>query len=379
MKILQICDTLSVANGGPARNSFELNRALNNIDGITVDLVWIRGHQGESVLTGESLPAPSSALPGPRKLVFSRGPSVKRSIGLASLARALRASDAVIIHGFYLPWVPLVLSAATLLGKNVFLMPHGALTAYETARGARKKALFRRTIYRLFRRRLRAFAVGSDDEARDASALLPGVPAVTCGVGTAIVERPPARDTFKPLRLLTLCRLAQKKRVDVSILALAALMRSGVDARLTIAGTGPERASLERLAHAEGVAERVDFVGQVAGRSKDDLYRGSDVFVLASEDENFGIVVAEALAHGLPTVASRHVQSAALAAHSPAVELIDAPDADLVAAAVINLLANDYPLLQEAAVTVARREYSWDSVGMRWVAMILSAARSDVV
>lgn len=370
MKLLQICDTLAVANGGPARNAFELNRALNAVDDVDVDLVWVRGGQHQSVLEGSHLPAATAAHPGPRKIVKTGGQLGERTIGLRAVAQAMRASDAVIVHGFYLPWIPLVLSAAAAFGKPVFVMPHGALTAYETTRGAVKKALFRRVIGGVFPRQIRAFAVGSDDEATDVSGLFPRTPTTTCGVGTAVLNTPMAPGAHDPIRLLTLCRLAKKKRIDVSIRALAELLRAGVAAQLTVAGAGPERATLERLAQEVGVARHVQFVGQVSGEAKRTLYTDSDLFILASEDENFGIVVAEALAHGLPTVASRHVQAAAIASASPAVRLIDSPDPVLVAAAVTELGAADHSELRRAAVHAARSHFSWDSVSRRWVHMI---------
>ena len=376
LRVLQICDTLDTSNGGPARNAFELNKALNAMADVAVDLVWVRGQQQDSVLEDSALPDATIAYPGPRKLVAIGGCLAERTIGLVDVAKAMRASDAVIVHGFYLPWIPVALLVATTLGKDVFVMPHGALTAYETTRGARKKAAFRKMIGLLFLRCIRAVAVGSDDEATDVSKLLPDTPAVTCGVGTSTLEAPLLRAPSVPLRLLTLGRLAKKKRIDVSILALKELLRSGVDAHLTIAGTGPERASLERLALSAGVARRVEFVGQVSGDTKRKLYHNSDIFILASEDENFGIVVAEALAHGLPTVASRHVQAAAVAADSTAVSLIEAPIPGLVARAVTGFLIADYASLQKSAAAVAREQFSWTSVSHRWIEMMQRYSRS---
>lgn len=377
VRILQICDTLSVANGGPARNAFELNHALNSVDGVEVQLVWVQGDARDSVLADSeesSETEASTSRPDPRRILLGSTRSSRPTIGLRALARALVGSDAVIIHGFYLPWIPLMLTASAFFRKPVFVMPHGALTAYESSRGTAKKALFRRVIRTLFPGRIRAFAVGSDSEAADVAVLFPGIPAVTCGVGTSVSAHRTFRKPAATLRLLTLCRLAEKKRVDLSIRALYNLRQAGLDARLTIAGVGPKQASLERLAFDMGVAEHTNFAGLVVGAAKRDLYRESDVFILASEDENFGIVIAEALAHGLPTVASRHVQAAALAAHSPAVRLIDAPDDSLVSAAVTDLVESYDADLRQTALDAAREHFGWAAVADRWIRMIRDKA-----
>ncbi len=73
---------------------------------------------------------------------------------------------------------------------------------------------------------------------------------------------------------------------------------------LIIAGDGEAgyRRELERVAAEAGVGERVRFVGQVVGEEKARLLAGAECVVLASHSENFGMSVAEALAHGTPAL-----------------------------------------------------------------------------
>jgi glycosyltransferase involved in cell wall biosynthesis len=77
--------------------------------------------------------------------------------------------------------------------------------------------------------------------------------------------------------------------------------------RCLIAGPSEagHRAALERVVRAHGLAADFEFLGAVDAMRKDHLYRSSDLLVLPSLTENFGIVVAEALAHGLPVLATR--------------------------------------------------------------------------
>lgn len=71
-------------------------------------------------------------------------------------------------------------------------------------------------------------------------------------------------------------------------------------ARLSIAGDGPLRSELERHAERNALASRATFLG--TRHDMPDLYRTADGFVLSSEFEGYGLVVAEAMASGLPVV-----------------------------------------------------------------------------
>jgi glycosyltransferase involved in cell wall biosynthesis len=99
-------------------------------------------------------------------------------------------------------------------------------------------------------------------------------------------------------------RLAPGKGVDDLLRAFALL--DGESCRLRIAGGGSERRSLEALATALGVADRVDFLGEVQDVAA--FWRDCDVGVVPSNQwiESFGMVAVEAMATGLPVVATRN-------------------------------------------------------------------------
>jgi glycosyltransferase involved in cell wall biosynthesis len=107
------------------------------------------------------------------------------------------------------------------------------------------------------------------------------------------------------MQLLYVGQLEPYKRVSRVIELLGLLRTQDVDARLAIVGSGTLEAALKDQAARSGLEDRVCFTGYVSDRARlDDLYRTSDVFVLASH-ETFGAVVVEALAHGLVLVSSR--------------------------------------------------------------------------
>ena len=109
--------------------------------------------------------------------------------------------------------------------------------------------------------------------------------------------------------LLFLSRIHEKKGCDLLIEAFAEVAKRDSNLHLVMAGpdqTGWKK-NLVQLSERLGVADRITWAGMVAGDVKWGAYYAADAFVLTSHQENFGIVVAEALACGLPTLISNKV------------------------------------------------------------------------
>ena len=146
----------------------------------------------------------------------------------------------------------------------------------------------------------------------------------------AAARVPPPRDGV----VKTLGRFVHKKGFDVLLHAAAHAARQGALFRLEIGGDGPERAALQALAERLGIGDRVVFCGWI-----DDVaafLADADLFVLPSRIEPFGIVVLEAMACGIPIVATRV---------SGPLEILDERTALLV--------PSDDPEAMAAAVTAA--------------------------
>jgi phosphatidylinositol alpha-1,6-mannosyltransferase len=108
--------------------------------------------------------------------------------------------------------------------------------------------------------------------------------------------------TGDELSLVTLCRLVEGKGIDLVLRALRILAANGIPYRYVVAGDGVERKLLETLVDELGLRSKVRFVGYITGEDKWSLLRNSDVFVLPSRVEGFGIAFIEAAAFGLPAV-----------------------------------------------------------------------------
>lgn len=110
--------------------------------------------------------------------------------------------------------------------------------------------------------------------------------------------------------LLFLSRIHPKKGCDILIEAFAVIASDHAGLDLVIAGPDQTGWKAELLSQAKrlGVADRIHWPGMLVGDVKWGAYRGCEAFVLPSHQENFGIVVAEALAAGKPALISDKVQ-----------------------------------------------------------------------
>jgi glycosyltransferase involved in cell wall biosynthesis len=161
--------------------------------------------------------------------------------------------------------------------------------------------------------------------------------------------------------ILFLSRLTPKKHPEMVIDVLAGQRDRPAHAVFVGPDEDGTRARLERLAAERGLAERISLTGPLHGPEKLEAFADADVFVLPSENENFGNVVLEALASGLPVVVSDRCGVAS--AIGPEVGYVVPPRAPEFVEAVWKVL-REGGMRRRVAVagrTIAER-YSWDGV-----------------
>jgi 1,2-diacylglycerol 3-alpha-glucosyltransferase len=103
--------------------------------------------------------------------------------------------------------------------------------------------------------------------------------------------------------LLSASRLDKEKKVGV-LLDACSYIKDKAEFQLLITGKGKDRKNLEAIALKNGISDKVIFTGVVPKSELKDLYRVSDIFLTASEVELQGLSIMEAMASGLPVVAS---------------------------------------------------------------------------
>jgi glycosyltransferase involved in cell wall biosynthesis len=165
---------------------------------------------------------------------------------------------------------------------------------------ARSWALLRRLVYPLAHT-LVVQTTGIASWARSVWNRRPPIVVIPNPVAVRACPVPPACAPLKPY-LLAVGRLTPQKGMDVLVDAFARVAAEIEDVELWIAGSGPDEASLRRLALDLGVAGRVRFLGHV--KNVHELMFHARVFVLASRYEGFPNVLLEALAAGAASIAT---------------------------------------------------------------------------
>jgi phosphatidylinositol alpha-1,6-mannosyltransferase len=160
--------------------------------------------------------------------------------------------------------------------------------------------------------------------------------------------------------VLFVSRLVKRKGGDILVRALAAFR----DCVAVIVGDGPERKSLERLAHEMEVADRVIFTGAVGDDELPSYYAGADVFCMPCtsrygglDTEGFGIVYLEAQASGLPCIAGRCGGSAEAVEDRVSGFVLDESDPRSVALAIRRLRKDDVLRARLGGAGRERAEY----------------------
>jgi glycosyltransferase involved in cell wall biosynthesis len=128
---------------------------------------------------------------------------------------------------------------------------------------------------------------------------------VRCGVDVTAFAPPAGGRAEAPFEVLTVGRVDPIKGQPLLLEALAELRRRGLDARLTFVGDGDGLAELQALAARLGVEDRAGFPGAVGQDEIRAYYRRASAFALPSFAEGLPVVLVEAMACGLPVVASR--------------------------------------------------------------------------
>lgn len=175
--------------------------------------------------------------------------------------------------------------------------------------------------------------------------------------------------------IVTVSRLRDwYKGHDIMLQALVIVREAVPDVRWVVLGDGPLHDELDALADRLGVAEMVDFRGEVNDAERDAWLARAHVFAMPSRyppaeigGEGFGIVFLEAAAWALPAVAGDTGGQREAVVHGETGLLVDPGDASAVAAALIRLLLNrDYArLLGAQARARACAEFTWPQIGAR--------------
>ena len=148
------------------------------------------------------------------------------------------------------------------------------------------------------------------------------------------------RDTGGGARLLFVGRMAAVKGVPLLLEAVAALAADHPDLHLTLIGDGPDRTALEARATGLGIADRCTFAGYRGQAEVAEALKSADIFVLPSFAEGVPVVLMEAMAAGLPVIATRIAGIPELVEDGIHGRLVPPGDTDALRAAIAEVLAD---------------------------------------
>ena len=307
MKLLRIICSLNPEGGGPAEGVRQITPHLEARGVSTTvasldppDAPWLQDQPFQAIGLGP----------------VAGGYGYRR--GLPARIRTLaQQHEAVIIEGLWQYHALATWRALRGTGIPYFLYPHGMLDPWfkhtYPLKHLKKWAYWPWADYRVLRDATAVlFTTEQERLLARQSFWLYQAKEVVVGYGTsappADAERQRAAflERFPHLRgqriLLFLSRIHPKKGVDLLIEAFAAVASSDPALQLVIAGPDQVglQAGLQQRAVALGIADRITWSGMLSGELKWGAFRCAELFCLPSHQENFGIVVAEALACGLP-------------------------------------------------------------------------------
>ena len=291
----------------------------------------------------------------------------------ADLHRALEACDLVHIHWLYNFSCIAAAREAVAAGVPFVVQPRGSLDPHMFRKNRFVKRLYLDTIGRPLLTRSAAVVFTAEQE-RQLARYSPKRPEwiVPNGLDMAGYLDLPPRGSFRaefpvvdgPF-LLFLGRLSRQKGLDLLLHAFERIARARPDLRLVLAGPDHEgyEAHVRAMVRQLDLERRVVFTGMLTGARKLAAFVDADLFVLPSYFENFGAVIIEALACGLPVLISDQVNI-----HQ---ELSAAGVATVVTCTVDSVTAGIESALDDAHArgrmatagpAVVRTHYSWDVI-----------------
>jgi len=318
MKILQVIPSLNPVFGGPTNATIGFSRAL------------ARQGQEVTIFTTDAGVNKSSDSPFHTPINIQNVKTcyfpvryLKHYKFSLPLAKALRDSipyfDVVHIHSLF-QFSTLVASYfCQKYHKPYLIRPLGHLDPYVLRRHAFYKYLYLSLFERKNLERAYALHFTSEEERKGSGLLGFKVRSIVIPLGIDLEEfyNLPLHGTFRSkypeLRdkkiILFLSRINFKKGLDILVKAFAILAKERDDIRLVIAGPDNEGygRKVKKWLSKEGALNKTIFTGMLLGRDKLAALSDSDIFVLPSYSENFGLAVVEAMACGLPVVISNKV------------------------------------------------------------------------
>lgn len=338
MKILFISPSFFPATyyGGPIHSTYELAKALKKSDvDVRVITTNANGNEKLKIKTGVFHKLENDLPVKYYKSLDSRGSSLSM---LFNLWQDIKKSDVVYLISIFSPSTPLTIFICKLYKKPLIISPRGQLGKWCLEQGNPLKKLWLRLFIQPIIHSSNHYVswhLTSEQEQQDVLFVYPSAKTFVIPNGVSeelfsLNDKPKDKTFYNKYTrfdcsdkkiIISMGRLQKVKGFDILIEAIEKIgekkkqdwmidkigMIDRPDVVLLIAGEDfGEKEKLDWLIGNLGLREKVFLIGRIEGLEKIEFLRNADLFALASHHENFGIVIAEALAAGTPVIASRN-------------------------------------------------------------------------
>lgn len=260
-------------------------------------------------------------------------------------ASVIAGADVLHLHGLWEYGNVQALRMAAATSVPAVCTVHGMLDDWSMSQGGWKKRLYLRFVLRPALSRGSRLHFTAEAEQEQSRRWLRDVPSIVIpyvlDVEPYLANGRSSLSLNGPPHVLLLSRLHVKKGIERLIDAADVLAKGGKAIRWTLAGPADEAylASLQQRVADLKLGDWVSFPGMVSGDAKAALYRSADLFVLPTSQENFGLVLIEAMAAGVPVVTTRGVDIWRELQHAGA-EIVDLDDPAVLPNVIQRLLVD---------------------------------------
>jgi glycosyltransferase involved in cell wall biosynthesis len=375
MRILHVISGIDPENGGPsaALRGMAEAQVRQGLD-VTIAATYQRPTVPEVARQWRERGL-NVELIGPARGALSRLPELD-----ARIDSLVSRAEIVHVHAVWEEIQHTASRTARRRGVPYVVTPHGLLDRWNMSKGWLKKHAYLAWRHRrnLNGAALLHFATSIEREVVSRLRLRPPTLVEPLGVDLREFDAVPNRETLehrvREIRgrrfVLFLGRVHRGKGLELLVPAFASIAADVDDVVLVIAGpdSGGYRSHVEHLAATAKIPDRVVFTGMLHGADRLAALAAADLLALPSFHENFGMVVAEALAAGTPVLVSDRV-----ALHPDIVAAgvgVVVPTEVTTVADALRIWLTDHALRRDAAsraAAFARERFDWNRIARRWV------------
>lgn len=368
--------------GGPVVTNYSLCNRLAAMPGINIKVLTVdaAGPRVSQRVRVDKFPI---RFPAGFDVYFTRrvfGRGVAPGL-LLRLLPMIRWADVVHLHDVYsFPTIPTLL-LCRVWRKPLVWSPHGALKTahdWQDTRRPRLKKIWEGVCNAILPERC-VLHVMSEAERTATLARLPKATAVVVPNGVDFPRDMPTRQ-WRPngtMRVLYVGRISREKAIENLLAALGHLNDDSIT--LDVCGAGDNRyfEDLHQLRRSLRLVQRVNFRGHVDREAKLRAFLEADVCVVPSHSESFAMVVAEALAHGVPVIASTGTPWAELEEKGCGLWVDNTPTK--LAEVIRRFRSMDLPAMGERGRSWMERNYAWETIAARYKSLYNEIADKPIL